>query len=137
MANIIATDSRTRLAVVNHPGWSRRAAAEGFGVSPICAVKLTARVPATGSAASGRRSRSPGSGKLGAFKAMLIAWVQSKPHIIMPELAARLRREHAVIATPISQQRILCQAGWIYEEALAAAQTARADVARRRRRWLR
>ncbi len=48
-----------------------------------------------------------------------------------------MRHEHSVATTPSSLSRLLCQAGWTYKKALAAQETERADVAKRRRRWLR
>jgi len=60
MAKMISMDLRARLVFAMQGGWTCRAAAERFGVSPSCAIKLLARVRATGSAAPGRRGRSPG-----------------------------------------------------------------------------
>lgn len=129
MAKMISMDLRTRLVSAVQAGWSRRAAAERFGVSPSCAIKLLARVRATGAATPGRRGRSPGGGKLGPFKATLLGWVEAKPDITMPELAVRLQREHGVTTTPSSLSRLLCQAGWTYKKSPGRA----GDRARRRR----
>lgn len=129
MAKIISMDLRTRLVAAVKAGWSCRAAADRFGVSPSCAIKLLARVRATGSAAPGRRGRSPGGGKLGPFKAALLGWVEERPDITMPELAERLRREHGVTTTPSSLSRLLCQAGWTYKKSARGA----GDRTRRRR----
>jgi transposase len=137
MAKMISMDLRTRLVWAVHAGSSCRAAAERFGVSASCAIKLLAWVRRTGSAAPGRRGRSPGGGKLAPFKAALIGWVEEKPDMTMPELAERLRREHGVTAAPSALSRLLCQAGWTYKKSLAAQELERADVAKRRRRWLR
>ena len=121
MAKMISMDLRARLVFAMQGGWTCRAAAERFGVSPSCAIKLLARVRATGSAAPGRRGRSPGSGKLGPFKALLIGWVEEKPDITMPELAERLRHEHGVTVSPSALSRLLCQAGWTYKKSARRA----------------
>ncbi len=129
MAKLISMDLRTRLVAAVRAGWSCRAAAERFGVSPSCAIKLLARVRLTGSAAPGRRGRLPGGGKLWPFKADLIGWVEEKPDMTMPELADRLRREYGVVAAPSSLSRLLCQAGWTYKKSADRA----GGRARRRR----
>ena len=118
MAKVISMDLRTRLVAAVRSGLSRRAAAERFGVSASCAVKLLARVQATGSAARGRRGRRPGGGKLGPHRATLMGWVHATPDVTMPELAARLQREHGVAASPASLSRLLCRAGLTYKKSL-------------------
>ena len=116
MATMISMDLRTRLVAAVNAGWSCRAAAARFGVSASCAIKLLARVRLTGSTAPGRRGRLPGGGKLAPFKSTLIGWVEEQPDITMPELAARLRREHGVSADPSALSRLLCQAGWTFKK---------------------
>jgi transposase len=81
-------------------GGSRRGAARQFSVSDSCAVKLVARTERTGSAAPARQGRPPGGGKLGAHRGFLIAQVQAKSDITMPELATRLLSERGVAASP-------------------------------------
>lgn len=137
MAKMLSMDLRSRVVAAVQAGASRRAAASRFGVSASCAVKLLGRVQATGSAAPGRRGRRPGSGKLEPFKAALIEWVETTPDMAMPELAARLQSSFGVKARPSSLSRLLCKAGWTYKKALTAQEVERADVAKRRRRWLR
>ena len=111
MAKSYSMDLRTRVVAAVASGSSRRNAARQFGVSPSCAVKLLARVQATGSAEPGRRGRRPDSGKLGPFKAILIAWVQEKPDITMPELARRLEQVHGVKVHPSNLSRLLGRTG--------------------------
>lgn len=79
MSKSYSMDLRSRVVAAVASGSSRRQAARRFGVSPSCAVKLLARVQATGSPEPGRRGRRPGSGKLGPFEAVVIAWVEEKP----------------------------------------------------------
>jgi transposase len=116
MATSYSMDLRSRVVAAVAGGSSRRGAAQQFGVSASCAVKLLARVQATGSAEPGRRGRRPGSGKLGPHKAMLIAWVEEKPDITMPELALRLEQMHGVRVHPSSLSRLLGGVGWTYKK---------------------
>ncbi len=65
----------------------------------------------TGSTALGRRGRRLSSGKLGPHRPTLIGWVHATPDMIMPALAAQLRREHGVAASPATLSRLLYRAG--------------------------
>lgn len=116
MAKSYSIDLRLRVIAAVADGSSRREAARRFGVSPSCAVKLLARVDATGSAEPGRRGRPPGSGKLGPFRAVLIGWVEAEPDIILPELARRLEQVHGVTAHPSALSRLLGREGWTYKK---------------------
>jgi transposase len=105
-------DLRERIVAWVAQGHSRRDAARHFGVSDSCAVKLLARVRETGSLLPGRQGRPPGGGKLAAHCDFLIACVQAKPDITMPELAAA----RGVKVSPASLSRVLCQAGFTYKK---------------------
>ena len=109
-------DLRERIVSQVAAGGSRRGAAKHFGVSASCSVKLLARVRLTGSIEPARQGRPPGGGKLMARRDFLIAEVKAKPDITMPELAARLRAEHGVTASPASLSRVLCAAGFSYKK---------------------
>jgi transposase len=97
-------------------GKSRRSAAERFKVSASFAVKLAARVARTGSAAPARQGRPPGGGKLAPYLSTLAGWVDSRPDMTMPELAARLLAEKGVKAHPGSLSRVLIQAGYSFKK---------------------
>lgn len=116
MGKSYSLDLRERIVAQVAGGGSRRGAAKHFGVSDSCAVKLMARVERTGSAAPARQGRPPGGGKLAAHRDFLIEQVQAKPDTTMPELAARLRRERGVTASPASLSRVLCLAGFTYKK---------------------
>ena len=109
-------DLRERIVAHVAAGGSRRGAARKFSVSDSCAVKLVARVSRTGSAQPARQGRPPGGGKLSAHLAFLIAQVEAKADITMPELAARLLAERGVTASPASLSRVLCAAGFTYKK---------------------
>ena len=46
----------------------------------------------------------------------LIAQVEKRPDITMPELAAVLQAEQGVTASPASLSRLLCRAGFTYKK---------------------
>ncbi len=60
--------------------------------------------------------RPRGGGKLAPYRAFLIACVEARPDITMPELAATLAAEHGVEAHPASLSRVLCKAGFTYKK---------------------
>jgi transposase len=91
---------------------SRRAAARRFGVSASTGVRLARRMADTGSLAPSRQGRPAGSGKLSAYRDILIGWVEVEGDITLPELAARLAAEHGVTAHPSSLSRFLRSAGF-------------------------
>jgi transposase len=99
MGKSYSLDLRERIVALVSSGFSRRAAAERFGVRPSCAVKLVKRAYTTGDPAPARQGRPAGGGKLSAHEAFLIARVEAKPDITMPELAAELEAAHGLKAT--------------------------------------
>jgi transposase len=116
MGKSYSMDLRERIVARVGCGASRREAARHFGVSESCAVKLLKRVVATGSAEPARQGRPPGGGKLSAHQCFLVAQVQAKPDISMPELAAKLEAASGVKASPASLSRVLCKAGYTYKK---------------------
>src|SRR5579859_5828726 len=116
MGKSYSLDLRERIVARVGSGVSRREAARHFGVSESCAVKLLGRVAKTGSASPARQGRPPGGGKLAAHRSFLIAEVQAKPDISMPELAARLEVACGVKVSPASLSRVLCKAGYTYKK---------------------
>jgi len=103
---------RERVKAEIEGGESRRAAARRFKVSASFAVKLAARISRTGSADPARQGRPPGGGKLAPHMATLIGWVEAKPDITMPELAAKLLAETGIEVHPASLSRVLIQTGF-------------------------
>ena len=116
MGRAFSSDLRDRISDHVSSGHSRRDAARRFGVSPSCAIKLVQHVAKTGSAAPARQGRPPGAGKLAPHMAKLIRWVEAKPDISMPELAAKLAAETQVMAHPASLSRALLAAGFKYKK---------------------
>lgn len=116
MAKSYSSDLRERVIGFIRAGHSRREAARHFNVSPSFAVKLMARWCETGSLAPAPRGRPRGGGKLAAHRNFLIAQVEDKPDITMPELAAKLETEQGVSVSPASLSRVLCKAGFTYKK---------------------
>ncbi|MBB4278902.1 transposase [Rhizobium mongolense] len=96
-----SADLRQRVVALVSSGQSRRAAARHFGVSNSSAIKLLQRRERTGTIAPARQGRPPGRGKLSAYRDFLVAQVEEKPDITMPELARRLEEKHSVLV-PLS-----------------------------------
>ena len=136
MGKSYSLDLRERVVSFVGLGRSRREAASRFDVSASFAVKVVSGHERTGSVAPARQGRPPGSGKLSPHLADLIAWVEARPDITMPELAALLAAEQGVVAHPASLSRTLRQAGFSYKKTLQASECERQDVKLRRRIWI-
>jgi transposase len=104
-------------------------------VSAATAVRLAQRKAQTGSLAPARQGRPAGSGKLSAFRDIVIAWVDADGDVTLSELAERLAAEHSIAAHPSSLSRLLRVAGFTVKKTLLASETDRADIARARRVW--
>jgi transposase len=127
MGKPYSLDLRQRIIGFVEGGGSRRGAADRFGVSASCAIKLKARWDRTGSAAAGKRGGSVG--KLAAHKDFLLRRVKDKPDITMPELAEVLRAQTGTEAAPASLSRFLIRQGQRFKKNLAGQ---RAKPPRRR-----
>ena len=121
MGKPYSLDLRERIIGFVEGGGSRRGAADRFGVSASCAVKLVDRWDRTGSAAPGKRGGS--AGKLKAHKDFLLACVKDKPDITMPELAEVLKAETGTEAAPASLSRFLIRHGQRFKKNLAGQRT--------------
>jgi transposase len=115
MGHCYSLDLRVRVTAFVEAGHSCRAAAQHFGVSDSCAIKLMQRQRQFGSPAPARQGRPPGGGKLVAYETFLIQTVEAEPAITMPELAARLLEEHGA-AAPAMLSRFLCRRGFTYKK---------------------
>jgi transposase len=118
MGQSFSLDLRNRIVSRVGTGRSRRNAADHFGVSPSCAVKLLQRVKKTGSPAPARQGRPPGGGKLAPHRDFLIEYVRTRSDITMPELATVLLKERGVKAAPSSLSRLLRKAGFSYKKSV-------------------
>ena len=116
MGRWYSSDLRERIGGHVASGGTCREAARLFGVSPSCAVKLAQRVARTGSTAPARQGRPVGGGKLADHMVSLVAWVEAKPDITMPELSAKLAAASGVKAHPASLSRALRKAGYSFKK---------------------
>lgn len=131
MGKPYSLDLRGRIIGFIAGGGSRRGAADHFGVSSSCAIKLMDRFCRTGSAAPGRRGGSVG--KLTAHKDFLLGRVKEKPDMTMPELAEALKAETGAEAAPASLSRFLIRHGQRFKKNTAgqrAKSTRRSSAAR-------
>lgn len=112
MGKAHSSDLRGRVYAAIAEGGSRRAAARRFGVSVATAVRLARRQAQTGSLAPCRQGRPKGSGKLGAYREVLIGWVEADGELTLCELAERLASEHGVNVHHTSVLRLLKAAGF-------------------------
>lgn len=102
------TRCRMRAAAFVVGGHSCRAAADISSQLQICLeVDAAAAVWLTGSGGPGRQC---GMGKIVALAAFSARFVEARPDITMPELAARLLTEHSVSAAA-KLSRLLCSLG--------------------------
>lgn len=116
MGKPYSIDLRERVQAAIASGQSRREAARRYEVSASFAVRLADLVSRTGSAEPARQGRPPGGGKLAPYLEALLEWVEAKPDITMPELAAKLEAEQGVTAHPASLSRVLLKAGLSFKK---------------------
>ena len=116
MGKSYSMDIRERVVARVEAGHSRREAAVRYDVSASFAVKLVSWQRATGGVAPARQGRPPGGGKLAPHVAFLVAQVEARPDVTMPELADILEAGHGVRVHPSSLSRVLCAAGLSYKK---------------------
>jgi transposase len=116
MGTCRSEDLRVRVVEAVVAGSSRRAAGGRFSVSASSAIRWAARAAAEGSPAARKQGRPAGKGPLSDHLDYLIAAVEARPDITMPELAARLLAERGVAAAAASISRLLCRAGFTYKK---------------------
>ena len=63
-----------------------------------------------------KSGRPAGKGPLSAHLDFLVAAVEDKPDLTMPELAERLLQARGVVAHAASLSRLLCRAGFTYKK---------------------
>ena len=116
MGKVYSDDIRLIVTGLVSEGTSRRAAARRFAVSESSAIRWAERAAKEGSPSPRKQGRPPGKGPLADHLDFLVAAVEAKPDITMPELAARLEAETGIEAHPASISRLLCRAGFTYKK---------------------
>jgi transposase len=109
-------DIRERVVAMVEAGYSCRAAARRFAIGDSTAIRVMQRRRQTGAISPPRQGRPSGSGKLSAYRSFLIAQVEAKPDITMPELADKLDELHGVRVPPSSLSRVLVAEGFTYKK---------------------
>ncbi len=109
-------DLRVRVARAVSEGQSRRAAAQRFAVSASSAGRWVARAAEHGEPKAHKTGRPAGKGPLSDHLDFLVAAVEEKPDVTMPELAERLLQARSVVAHAASLSRLLCRAGFTYKK---------------------
>jgi len=116
MTHALSIDLRRRVTAAISQGKSRRAAAAQFLISAATAVRLQQRFEKTGSLEPDRVGRPKGGGKLEPYRDLIIAKVEDRPDITMPDLAAWLYETKAVQVDPSNLSKLLCKAGFSYKK---------------------
>lgn len=111
-----SNDLRIRVVAAVFSGETRRGAAVRFSIRPSTAIRWAGRACEEGEAKARKPGRPQGKGPLAAHRGFLVAAVDAKPDITMPQLAARLLETHGVKAHPASISRLLCRAGFSYKK---------------------
>ena len=115
MPQALSNDLRERVVAFVEAGNSCNEAARHFDTSVSFAVNLMALFRETGSvkprAVGGRRH-----GKLDAAGEFLVGFVNRKPDVTMPELAAALLAEEDLKAAPQSLSRWLIKKGFSFKK---------------------
>ena len=120
MPKAYSLDLRERVARFVERGRSCHVAAAHFSVSVSFVVRLMKAIRATGSLApkpSGGRRHA----KLDPHRAFLIARIEEKPDITMPELAAELLATTGTKADPASLSRWLIRNGYRFKKNAAGS----------------
>ena len=116
MGRATSNDLRQRIVQGVEGGRSRRGVAAQFEVAPSTAVRVVARYEATGSVEPAKQGRPRGSGKLGPHRDFVLAQVERKPDISMPELAAVLEAERGLKVDPSNLSKFLIAQGYSYKK---------------------
>ena len=119
MGRAHSSDLRDRACGAISEGGSLWSAARRFGVSAATAVRLAQRQAQTGSLVPARQGRPAGSGKLAAYREVVIGWVEADGDVTLCELTERLAAEHGVTVHHTSLSRLLRAAGFTVKKTSA------------------
>lgn len=116
MSKTISLDIRERVAAMVDAGHSARAAARHFGVSESFAIKLIARLKATGDIRPARQGRPLGTGKLAPYQDYVLGLVAKEPDITLAELCVRLEDDYGIKTYTGPMSSLLRRAGLRYKK---------------------
>ncbi len=109
-------DIRERVVAMVEAGHSCRSAARRFAIGDSTAIRVMRRRRKMGAVSPPRQGRPSGSGKLATYRRFVIAQVEVRPDITMPELADKLDETHGVRVAPSSLSRVLVAEGFTYKK---------------------
>lgn len=130
MAKSLSADLRGRLISAVRAGMTRRAAAERFGVAAASAVRWVSEWNATGATSAKPQGGDRRSGRIEAYKDVILAAIDAQADITLAELADLLREQHGVSFAPSTIWRFLDRHGLTVKK---NSTRQRAGAARRRR----
>ena len=125
MPHPLSIDLRERVIECVGEGHSRREAARRFKTAPASAVRLVRRWHETGSLEPKPRGGFR-HGKLPPHRAFILAAVETRGDITMPELAAVLLKEKGVNVAPATLSRFLIACGLSFKKNTSGERTRQA-----------
>src|ERR1700736_2691536 len=134
MPKAYSLDLRERVARFVACGRSCHAAAAHFSVSVSFVVRLMKAFRTTGTLAP-RPSGGRRHARLAPHRAFLIARIEEKADVTMPELAAELAAATGTRADPASLSRFLIRNRYRFKKTLAASEQDRPDIKAAREEW--
>ena len=116
MGKSLSPDIRERVVSLVNEGLSCHDAAGRLRISAASAVRIMQRKTRTGGVKAAPRGR-PRRGKLDGVSGWLKSRIEAQPDITMPELAAALKEEHGLTATPAMLSRhLIHRLGFTYKK---------------------
>ena len=116
MPKPLYNDLRLRIVSFVNAGHSRRSAARHFDVSPSCVVNIMARFTRDGTHAPKLLGRPVGSGKLAAFREVLISMIEQTPDITLMEMSESLLARFGVTVSLPGLFYYLRKIGYSYKK---------------------
>ena len=130
MGKTLSRDLRERVIAAVEGGWSRRAAAERFGVSVATAIRWVREFRLTGATHAKPKGGDQRSHRIEACGGVILTAITAQVDITLVELAELLRRDHGARFAPSTVWRFLSRHGVTFKKNRARQ---RAGQARRRR----
>ena len=100
MTKAISEDLRSRVIAAVEGGLSRRAAADRFGVAASSAVRWLREWHETGARSAKPQGGDTRSGRIEAYRDVILEAVEKQVEITLVELAELLRAEHGALFAP-------------------------------------
>ncbi len=111
MARTLSEDLRLRVIAAVESGLSRRAAAERFGVGVATAIRWIRAFKATGTTRAQPKGGDLRSGRIEAYRDVILGAVTAQVDITLVELVDLLRQQHGLHVAPSTVWRFLDRHG--------------------------